>query len=254
MSMVLTSFSQTRIGYYYKYDNLTSTFSDMSGQDITSYGITSALGNSVKRDSLSRHIKRYRAKYPEATIKVVISTDTSIYTVINNIKNFEKNYNVKFDGYNLEREFWNGAGTFAQWQSWIILIKQRLGSVEAYLGKFSQAQSDSIIKYCDKINLHNYYTIDKWSGKFCLDNDNSRIKYLATSAYRKSLKTPGFTYEVVLLVANNEKENPEGFQTKLLKGDVLPYCFQSYKTALDASTISYKNKLIVQSIQVYKKQ
>ena len=77
----------------------------MSGEDITCYGITAAVQNSVKRDSLALQMTRYRAIYPNAKIAVVISTDTSIYTNVQRIKNFETLKSVTFDAYNLEREF-----------------------------------------------------------------------------------------------------------------------------------------------------
>ena len=242
------SFAQEKIGYYYNYNNLTDRFQDMSGQDITSYGITAALDNSVKRDSLSKQMKRYKAKYPTASIKVVISTDTSIYTQVNKIKNFQTNYGVNFDGYNLEREFWNGAGTFTQWLQWCRIIKSRLGSVEAYLGKFTQSQADSIVYNVGKIYLHNYYNIDRWSGKYCFDNDNSRVKYLAKSANKQ-----GKVYEVYLLLANNEQSNTLGFQTEYLTGEAINYCWQSYQKAYTNYSMSYKLNLLIKSIMIYKK-
>jgi len=252
LAFTILTTAQTRTGYYYNYDYQTATFSDMAGQDLTCYGITAAVQNSVKRDSLKLQMARYRALYPSAKITAVISTDTSIYTHVHNIKNFETLKSITFDGYNLEREYWNGAGTFAQWCAWLRIIKNQLGSVEAYLGKLNQVQADSIVKICRKIYLHNYYTIDKWSGKYCLDNDNSRMKYLAYATY----KNPAYnntTFEVIPLIANNEQGNGTGFQTSYLTDAAVIYCYQSYRKALTNSSIQYKTKLLVQSIQVYKK-
>jgi len=262
LTLSIVGMAQTKIGYYYSYDYQTATFSDMTGQDLTCYGITAAVQNSVKRDSLALQMARYRALYPSAKITCVISTDTSIYTHVHNIKNFETLKSTTFDAYNLEREYWNGAGTFTQWCQWLRIIKREFGSVEAYLGKLvplptnklvtGQIQADSIVKICRKIYLHNYYTIDKWSGKYCLDNDNSRMKYLAYAAY----KNPDYnnsTFEVIPLIANNEQGNGTGFQTSYLDGEAVVYCYQSYRKALINSSIQYKTKLLVQSIQVYKK-
>lgn len=246
---IFTAPAQERVGYYYNYQYQTDRFQDMTGQDITSYGISAALDNSVKRDSLAKQMKRYRLKYPTATIKCVI-TDTATVT---KIINFQNSKSVTFDGYNLEREFWNGTGTFAQWQTYVIYIKQRLGSVEAYLGRFSQSQADSIVKYCDRIYLHNYYNIDRWSGKYCIDNDVNRVKYLAKAANRWN-NGQGKVFEVLLLLANNEQSNTLGFQTEYLSNPgAITYCWQSYQQAYTNYSIPYKLNLLIKSVMIYKK-
>jgi hypothetical protein len=234
--------------YYHNY-LYTTGFSAFSGESLVLYGVTAALDNSVKRDSLEHQMNRYKYAYPSATIKVVISTDTSIYTQINKIQNFQISHEVSFDGYNLEREFWNGAGTAAQYYTWLRLIKNRLGSVECYLGTFTQTQSDSITKYVSSINLHYYFTIAKWSGQYCMDNDKSRLTYLARSAYKNSKYIT-----IHPLFANNEKSNFDtGFQTQLLDS-AIEYCTASWSSAYSSRTFSYKDRLVIGNIIIYKKK
>jgi hypothetical protein len=243
--------AQERTSYYYNYDYLTNRFQDMRGEDLVCYSITSHMTNSVKRDSLRKQIVRYKTQYPNSKITVVFASgvkDTNIYTQVTRIKDFETANSLKFDGYNFEREYWNGVGTFNQWCSWLRLIKQRLGSCEAYLGSLTQLQSDSIVTICNRIYLHNYYTNDKWSGKYCIDNDNKRLKYIANSAYHQQK-----VFEVLPLLANNEQSNPTGFQTSYLIGDAIAYCYHSYKKAFDNAPIQYKNQLNIRSVVIYKK-
>lgn len=148
------------------------------------------LNTVLKTSSLREKLPSFIGKCKSEGIRVTgICGGESSLTRMHTYNISQSDPNKRFDAYNLELEWWNGAASFSTYSS-VLRKMQGLAksirpevTVEVYIGwlkpdEAKKAQADTLVKYCDRILVHDYRTSPSFSYM------KSRLEIIGESAQK----------------------------------------------------------------------
>jgi len=215
------------------------------------YGLKSVISSSSNYSKVASFLSRCNQSGITNFVYVVVYYPGSVNgldtTYIRKYNNSRSSTSEKFDGVNLEWEFWNGATTWTTYLStlksyynWTRKVSPNLCN-EVYFGWFNnpstipQTMADELVTYCDRILLHDYRTAPQVSYM------ESRMDYLGLAAIDQS-KTKKI---IVLFSAESEFMGPyyttHSFNT----------AYQEIVTQYTGASFNGKSGLRVYGWQIY---
>jgi len=168
------------------------------------YGLKSVISSSSNYAKVASFLSRCAQNGITNFVYVIVYYPGSVNgldtTYIRKYNNSRSSSSEKFKGVNLEWEFWNGAtswstylSTLKSYYNWTRKISPNLSN-EVYFGWFSnpstipQTMADELVRYCDRILLHDYRTSPSVSYM------ESRMEYLGQAALNQ-----GKTKKIIVL-------------------------------------------------------
>jgi len=184
--------SNTIIGNTTKENELITYAANKGINSFAFYGLKSVISSSSNYSKIASFLSRCSQNGITNFVYVVVYYPGSINgldtTYIRKYNNSRSSSSEKFDGVNLEWEFWNGSTTWATYlttmksfYNWTRAVSPNLCN-EVYIGWFNnpstipQTMANEIVRYCDRILLHDYRVSPQASYM------ESRMSYLGLAA------------------------------------------------------------------------